>query len=126
MGTLHPCLHQGITLDPLGPLRPPAAIVMALSKINAPIFFLYYPLIIHKLKRRSWLLFLVLKNSISMYMDVHSRLLLITSLFYTYFKSIKVSLLWQHLEYQDGPLYYQLKIMNLFLNLVVSTEMLIQ
>ena len=34
--------------------------------------------------------------------------------------------LWQHLESKDGPLCYQLTIMNLFLNLVVNTEILIQ
>ena len=39
-----------------------------------------------------------------MYMDVHFKLLLITSLLLAYFMGIKVSLLWQQLESKDGPL----------------------
>ena len=43
---LGPTPSPGHHPGPPGPLRPPAAIVLALSKIDAPIFFMYYPLFV--------------------------------------------------------------------------------
>ena len=49
LGASHPCLHQGITLDRGGlqlPPEPQLQSFLVLPKTNAPIFFLYYPLIL--------------------------------------------------------------------------------
>ena len=43
-GDFAPTPSPGHHPGPPGPLRPPAAIVLASSKINAAIFFLHYPL----------------------------------------------------------------------------------
>ena len=91
-----------------------------------PELYLKQNKIIHKSKRRSWKLFLGLQNSISMSKENHFKLIPIISLFQAYFTNIKVPFLWQHLESKGRPLYYQLTIMNLFLNLVLNREMLIQ
>ena len=49
-GDLHPCIHQSITLDPLGGLQLPPDVhlqlFLALPRTDAPIFFLYYPLVL--------------------------------------------------------------------------------
>ena len=49
VGVLHPQLHQGIVMDPLGDLQlPPYSqlqLLLAWAESDVPIFFLYYPLI---------------------------------------------------------------------------------
>ena len=55
LGDLHPHVHQGIALDSMEggrgegltahPGRPASQSFLAFPKTNAPIFFLYYPLV---------------------------------------------------------------------------------
>ena len=50
-GDLHPHVHQGIALDPLGAYNSPdpqLSLFLALPRTDVPIFFLYYPLFAFK------------------------------------------------------------------------------